>query len=392
MINCKGIDTPMSTGTKLQKVVQGELGYYLEDPSHYRSIVEGMQYLILTRPEIAFAVNKLSQYVSAHTLQYLMASKRVLRYLKSTQDYGLKFTREGSMQLTGFTDADWVCDLNGRKSIDAYCIYLGNNLISWSSKKQSVVIRSSAESKYRALAAASAELTWLQYLFTELGINCTDKPTIWCDNVSATELARNPVYHSRTKYIEIYMHFIRNKVVAGELRIQYVPSEEQVADIMTKPLSFVKFNYLRSKLNAHLCLLSLRGAVKIAHYGERSNEKQRKEKLKLKRDAEDSSSKAISSDANSAKLVSYTPEVLLLSEIYGPEVDMWAMGAIMFEMLSFGIHFPGKSSADQIYKICQLIGSPTKDSWPLGIQLASNLNWKFPQMGGVNLLAVMPSA
>ncbi|GAY63074.1 hypothetical protein KPL70_002360 [Citrus sinensis] len=86
------------------------------------------------------------------------------------------------------------------------------------------------------------------------------------------------------------------------------------------------------------------------------------------------------------------PEVLLFSEIYGPEVDKWAMGAIMFEMLSFGILFPGKSSADQIYKICQLIGSPTKDSWPLGIQLASNLNWKLPQMGGVNLLAVMPSA
>ncbi|KAK9220788.1 hypothetical protein WN944_009212 [Citrus x changshan-huyou] len=86
------------------------------------------------------------------------------------------------------------------------------------------------------------------------------------------------------------------------------------------------------------------------------------------------------------------PEVLLFSEIYGPEVDMWAMGAIMSEMLSFRILFLGKSSADQIYKICQVIGSPTKNSWPLGIQLASNLNWKFPQMGGVNQLAVMPSA
>ena len=145
------------------------------------------------------------------------------------------------------------------------------------------------------MAAASAELTWLQSLFTELGINCTDKPTIWCDNISATELARNPVYYSRTKHIEIDMHFIRNKVVAGELKIQYVPSEEQVADIMTKPLSFVKFNYLRSKLNIHLCPLSLRGAVKIAHYGERSNGKQKKEKLKLKQDTEYSSSSVASS-------------------------------------------------------------------------------------------------
>ncbi|KAH9650410.1 retrovirus-related pol polyprotein from transposon RE2 [Citrus sinensis] len=164
MAECKGIDTPMSTGSKLQKIVQGELGYYLEDPTHYRSIVGGMQYLILTRPEIAFAVKKLSQYVAAPTLQHLMACKRVLRYIKATQDYGLKFFREGSLTLTGFTDADWACDLDDRKSVDAYCIYLDNNLISWSSKKQSMITRSSAESEYRALASASAELTWLQIL------------------------------------------------------------------------------------------------------------------------------------------------------------------------------------------------------------------------------------
>ena len=278
MAECKGIDTPMSTGSKLQKIVQGELGYYLEDPTHYRRIVRGMQYLILTRLEIAFAVNKLNQYVAAPTLQHLMACKRVLRYLKATQDYGLKFFREGSLTLTGFTDADWACDLDDRKSVGAYCIYLGNNLISWSSKKQSMITRSSSESEYRALASASVELTWLQSLFYELGISCTEKPIIWCDNVSATELVKNPVYHSRTKHIEIDMHFIRNKVLASELTIHYVPSEEQIADIMTKPLSFVRFNYLMSKLNIHLCPLSLRGAVRAAHYAE-----QKKVKAKMKK-------------------------------------------------------------------------------------------------------------
>ena len=135
MTECKGIDTPMSTGTKLQKIVQGELGYYLEDPTHYRSIVGGMQYLILIRSEIAFVVNKLNQYVAAATLQHLMACKRVLRYLKATQHYGLKFFREGSLTFTSFTDADWACDLDDRKSLGAYCIYLGNNFISWSFKK-----------------------------------------------------------------------------------------------------------------------------------------------------------------------------------------------------------------------------------------------------------------
>lgn len=137
-----------------------------------------MQYLILTRPAITFVVNKLSQYISAPSLQHLIACKRVLIYLKATQDYGLKFLKEGSMQLTGFTNTDWACNLDDRKSIGAYYIYLGNNLISWSSKKQTMITRSSAESEYRALAAASAELTWIQSLFTELGICCTGKPTI----------------------------------------------------------------------------------------------------------------------------------------------------------------------------------------------------------------------
>ena len=139
LLGCKDIDTPLSTGIKLQKEAQGYLGQYIADATHYRSIVGGMQYLVLTMPEIAFAVNKLSQCVSSPTMQHLIACKRVLRYLKSTQDYGLKFA---------------------------------HNLISWSSKKQSVIARSSAESEYRALASASAEISWLQSLFSEIGLCC----------------------------------------------------------------------------------------------------------------------------------------------------------------------------------------------------------------------------
>ncbi|KAH9679450.1 retrovirus-related pol polyprotein from transposon RE1 [Citrus sinensis] len=238
MLHCKGCDTPMVTGTKLQKEAKGSLGQHVEDATSYRSLIGGLQYLVLTRPEIAFAVNKLSQYVSTPTLQHILAC---------------------------FTDADWACDIDDRKSTGAYCIYLGTNLISWSSKKQSIVTRSSAESEYRALASASAEITWLQSLFKELEIECISVPTIWCDNISATELAKNLVYHSRTKHIELDMHFIRDKVLARELEINYIPSEEQIADILTKHLTFTQFNYLRSKLNVQPCPLSLRGAVKEAH-------------------------------------------------------------------------------------------------------------------------------
>ncbi|KAH9680669.1 retrovirus-related pol polyprotein from transposon RE1 [Citrus sinensis] len=265
MQNCKGCDTPIVTGTKLQKEVKGCLGQYIEDATSYRSLVGGLQYLVLTRPEIAFVVHKLSQYVTAPTLQHVMACKRVLRYLKKTADHGMKFSADGEMKITGFTNADWACDVDDRKSIGAYCIYFGNNLISWSSKKQAVVTRSSAESEYRALASASAEITWIQSLFSELNIKCTSLPTIWCDNISATELANNPVYHSRTKHIELDMHFIRDKVLAKELEINYIPSEEQIADALTKPLTFIHFNYFRDKLNVQQCPLSLRGAVKEAH-------------------------------------------------------------------------------------------------------------------------------
>ncbi|KAH9722711.1 Disease resistance-like protein DSC1 [Citrus sinensis] len=187
------------------------------------------------------------------------------RYLKETMDYGLKFSAGGKMEITGFTDADWACDIDDRKSIGAYCIYFGNNLVSWSSKKQSVVTRSSAESEYKALASASAEIAWIQSLFSELNIRCISAPVIWCDNMSATKLAKNPVYHSRTKHIELNMHFVRDKVLAEELEIHFIRSEEQIADVLTKPLTFIHFNYFIDKLNVQPCPLSLRGAVKEAH-------------------------------------------------------------------------------------------------------------------------------
>ncbi|KAH9782814.1 retrovirus-related pol polyprotein from transposon RE1 [Citrus sinensis] len=238
-LECKGTYTPMSSSKdyRLQKNIEGEMGYYIEDPSHYRSIVEGLQYLVLTRPEIAYSVHKLSQYISSPTLQHLMGCKRVLKYLKETQDYGLKFVKQGKLKITAFTDADWGSDLDDRRSTGAYCVYLGNNLISWSSKKQSVVTKSSAESEYRALAAAVSEITWLKSLFLEINLCCVEKPIIWCDNVSAKELAHNPVFHSRTKHIEIDLYFIRDKVLAGDLKRLYIPSAKQIAGIMTKPLN-----------------------------------------------------------------------------------------------------------------------------------------------------------
>ncbi|KAH9714923.1 hypothetical protein KPL71_020828 [Citrus sinensis] len=268
MQDCKGSETPLSTGFKLERAVRGHLGQEFEDATLYRSIVGGLQYLILTRPDIAYAVHKLSQYLSAPTLQHWLACKKVLRYLQSTLTYGLHIQQDRNLEatgLTGYSDVDWACDTDNMKSIGAYCIYLGNNLIAWSSKKQAIVAKSNTESEYRALSSASSEFSWLQSLLSELNVVKLPTLVLWCDNQSAGDLARNLIFHSRAKHIELDVQYIRDKVLRKELEIRYIPTEEQVADALTKPLSYPKFNYFRSKLNVINRPLSLKGNIKEAH-------------------------------------------------------------------------------------------------------------------------------
>ncbi|KAH9699266.1 retrovirus-related pol polyprotein from transposon RE1 [Citrus sinensis] len=245
MIESKGCSTPMSSTEKLVK----DKGAAFENPSLYRSIVGSLQYLTLTRLEIAFTVNKLSQFLANPSVLHWQACKRVLRYLQCTADLGLQFYASGSLTLSAFSDADWGSDLDDRNLVGGYCIYLGNNLVSWSSKKQPIVSRSIAESEYRALVLAVSETLWITYLLQELKVTLSQTPVIYCDNKSKEALASNPKYHSRTKHIELDLHFIRDHIGQKELQISHVPSYDQVADIFTKPLAFDQFNYLRSKLN-----------------------------------------------------------------------------------------------------------------------------------------------
>lgn len=156
--------------------------------------------------------------MAAPTLQHLMACKRVLRYLKELED----------MDETNWIHRYKVGMWFGWQKIHWSLLrILGKQFNTWSSKKQSMVARSSAESEYRALA----ELTWLQSLFSEIGIQCTLVPSIWCDNASATELSKNPIYHSRTKHIELDMHIVRGKILVKELEISYITCAEQIAQL-----------------------------------------------------------------------------------------------------------------------------------------------------------------
>ncbi|KAH9648420.1 retrovirus-related pol polyprotein from transposon RE1 [Citrus sinensis] len=245
MLGSKGCTTPMSAADKLYK----DKGTKFENPSLYRSVIGSLQYVTLTRPDIAFTVNKLSQFLAAPTVLHWQACKRVLRYLQCTADYGIQFYNSKSLSLTAFSDADWGSDPDDRRSVGGYCIFLGSNLVSWSSKKQNVVSRSSAESEYRALALTSSEVLWISYLLQELKVQLNNTPILYCDNKSAEALASNPKYHSRTKHIELDLHFVREHIAKKEFVVEHVSSSDQLADVLTKPLSFDHFAYMRAKLN-----------------------------------------------------------------------------------------------------------------------------------------------
>ncbi|KAI5336302.1 hypothetical protein L3X38_015569 [Prunus dulcis] len=245
MLDCKPTSTPLAAKISLS-ASDGDL---LSSPTSYRELVGCLQYLTITRPDLAFAVNTVAQYMSAPRTSHMIAVKRILRYIKGTLDFGLTLCPQSSpARLTAYSDADWAGCPDSHRSTTGYLIYLGNNLISWCSKKQPTVSRSSTESEYRSLAHACAETTWLSYLLVELGVHLQFPITLHCDNLSATYLAANPVFHARTRHIELDYHFVREKVSLGSHRVCFIPSIDQLADLLTKPLHKPRHHLLRTKL------------------------------------------------------------------------------------------------------------------------------------------------
>ncbi|KAJ9567984.1 hypothetical protein OSB04_003950 [Centaurea solstitialis] len=211
--------------------------------SQYLPIIYGgsLQYLAFTRPDISFAINKLSQFMHAPRQAHWQSLKRVLRYLKGTIHHGLFLNRHSPLTLSVFSDSDWGGVNDVGRSTTAYLLYLGNNIVSWKSTRQKSVSRSSTEAEYKALANATAEILWLKNLLSELGIATSATPTFFCDNTGATYLCANPVYHSRMKHVALDYHFVREQVAAGTLRVLHVHSQDQLADMLTKPLSRIRF-------------------------------------------------------------------------------------------------------------------------------------------------------
>ncbi|CAN1776000.1 Retrovirus-related Pol polyprotein from transposon TNT 1-94 [Linum perenne] len=235
-------------------------GALLADPTVYRRLIGRLVYLCTTRPDISFAVNYLSQFVSQPTDLHMQAALKVVRYIKNDPGKGLFFPADSNLKLHGFSDSDWAGCPDSRRSTTGFLVFLGDSLISWKSKKQTTISRSSAEAEYRALAAITCELKWLSYLLAELQVSIPQPISLYSDSSSAIKMAENPVAHERTKHIEIDCHVIRDSVASGFIRVLQVPTTQQLADILTKPLGAPTFCSLVSKLG----LLSIHSPVRPA--------------------------------------------------------------------------------------------------------------------------------
>ncbi|KAB2600341.1 hypothetical protein D8674_010612 [Pyrus ussuriensis x Pyrus communis] len=190
----------------------------------------------LRQPDIAYAVNYACQFMTTPTEEHFCLIKRILRYLKGTMQCGLTYSAQGQMELLAYSDADWAADINTRRSTTGYIVFIGSNLVSWQSKKQGSVSRSSTKVKYKALANAAADVAWIRLVLKDLYIFLPSAPLLHCDNLSTLALCSNPVFHTRIKHLDTDFHFVRERVQKGDLGVQYIPIEAQVVDVLTKGL------------------------------------------------------------------------------------------------------------------------------------------------------------
>ncbi|XP_015935990.1 uncharacterized mitochondrial protein AtMg00810-like [Arachis duranensis] len=256
--DCKPISTPMDYNGKLTK----DVGSSLPDNAEYRKLIGKLLYLTNTRPDISFAVGKLSQFLDKPTDFHLRAAHRILRYIKSAPAKGLFFPSQSDLRVTGFSDSDWAACSDSRRSITAYCFYIGNSIVSWKSKKQTTVASSSAEAEYRALASATCETIWIKKIFSDIGLDYTEPINLYCDSQAAIHIATNPVFHERTKHIEVDCHVVRDKILEKLIHLMPISTHEQIADLLTKPLAPGTFSTLVGKLGLQdICCPNLREGV-----------------------------------------------------------------------------------------------------------------------------------
>ncbi|KAJ0431247.1 putative RNA-directed DNA polymerase [Helianthus annuus] len=244
---CKPINTPIEQSYVITAKVSKNQSV-LKNVTGFQKLIGKLIYLSLTRPDISYAVQFLSQFMHSPTEVHLQIALRLLRYLKLAPGCGLLFKRSDKLDLVGYVDSDWAKCLSTRKSVTGYCVYLGSSLVSWKSKKQSTVSRSTGEAEYRAMCSATSEIMWLLNLLREVGVKCGLPVKLYCDSKAAISIAANPVFHEKTKHFEVDLHFLREKVSSGVIATVKVDSESQPADGFTKGLSIEQHKKFCEKL------------------------------------------------------------------------------------------------------------------------------------------------
>lgn len=244
MQQCKPCTTPVDMKSKLKD----DAGQPVANPTEYRSLAGALQYLTFSRPDIAYAVQQICLFMHDPRELHLQALRRILRYIQGTKTKGLQLLRHQKMNLTAYSDADWAGCPSTRRSTSGFCVFLGDNLLSWSAKRQPTVSRSSAEAEYKGVANAVAETCGIRNLLLEMHCPLKQATIVYCDNISAVYLSSNPVQHQRTKHVEIDIHFVREKVQMGQIRVLHIPASSQYADIFTKGLPSTLYSSFRSSL------------------------------------------------------------------------------------------------------------------------------------------------
>ncbi|XP_020551111.1 uncharacterized protein LOC110012327 [Sesamum indicum] len=244
MTDAKATSTPLPPGHKFS----ADVGSLLADPAAYRCLVGRLLYLDFTRPDISFAVQQLSQFLQHPRSSHWDAALYVLRYLKGTSSLGLFFSSSNSLQPSVFTDASWASCSDSCRSVTGFCVFLGSSLVSWKTKKQATVSRSSAEAEYRSMGSAVCELLWLSYLLRAFQVSYRTPVSFWCDNQAVIHITENPVFHERTKQLDIDCHLVREQFKLGLILPSHIPGRDQLADLFTKSPSVSDFSRLFVKL------------------------------------------------------------------------------------------------------------------------------------------------
>lgn len=245
MLACKPRQTPLERNWKYIKKDDDPP----VDKERYQRLVGRLIYPSLTRPDIAYSVSIISQFMHAPTQQHLKVVYHILGYLKSTPGKGLLFRKTDERGAEGFSNADWAGSMADSRSTSGFCTKLWGNLVTWRSKKQSVVARSSAKAEFKAITQGVCELIWVVRLIEDLQMPLTKPTQLYSDSKSAISIVNNPVQHDRMKHVRIDRHFIQREIEDGGIQLTYIPpTTEQEADILTKSMPRPGFESLINKL------------------------------------------------------------------------------------------------------------------------------------------------